>query len=56
MLKRIMEMVLEKLGKHSKLTIFGISLAISFAISIIIGTISESHQAFAGGIPEPTHR
>jgi hypothetical protein len=56
MLKRIKKMVIEKLGKHSRLTAFGISLAISFAISMIIGTISESHQAFAGGIPEPTHR
>jgi hypothetical protein len=56
MLKRIKEMVIEKLGKDSRLTTFGISLAISFAISMIIGTISESHQAFAGGIPEPTHR
>ena len=56
MLKLTKKMLLEKLGKHSRLTTFGISLAISFAISMIIGTISESHQAFAGGIPEPTHR
>ena len=56
MLKRIKEMALEKLGKHPRLITFSISLAVLFAISMIIGTISESHQAFAGGIPEPTHR
>jgi len=56
MLKQIKRMMMEKLGKHSRLTMFGISLVISFAISLIIGTISESHQAFAGGIPEPTHK
>jgi hypothetical protein len=53
---KLTKMLLEKLGKHCRLTTFGISLAISFAISMIIGTVSESHQAFAGGIPEPTHR
>jgi hypothetical protein len=56
MLKVIEEMVLEKLEKHPELATFGISIAISFTILLIMGTISESHQAFAGGIPEPTHR
>jgi hypothetical protein len=56
MLKLIEEIVLEKLQKHPRLATFGISIAIAFAILAMMGTLSESHQAFAGGIPEPTHR
>lgn len=56
MLKVIKKIVLEKSGNYPRLAAFGISLAISFAILMIIGTISESHHALAGGIPEPTNR
>lgn len=57
MLKLLKKCMWEKLGKDPRLATLGLCLAISFVISMIVGTtILEAHQAFAGGIPEPTHR
>ena len=50
MFESIKKSTLELVAPHPKLVALGISVAISFAISMLIGTVLESHQAFASGV------